>query len=239
MDFFLMPCVIFVLIGILIGYYTPKHDWAVQTLLCLVLITILSFVVSFIFSDVWFYTLMFACISVPGVVIIIIQSHFEKKKTKEKEDSEKKERERLLREYDLLEIRNKIPLKKINDNSYYIGDKCIGLSARKGYNKYSIAGAYYQNLPMSLLGKFNGYVELEPYNDHDKLAIAVYNDAGIQLGYLPRGNRKLHSYITNEGGQVHAYGYIACHDDNSMYGEVCVETDKSLVTKRNKPYATN
>ncbi|WP_106831140.1 HIRAN domain-containing protein [Parabacteroides pacaensis] len=123
---------------------------------------------------------------------------------------------------------------------YFVGDKCIGLSARKGYSKYRIAGVYYRNLPLSMVGRFNGYAEVELHNKYDSFAIAIYNDAGIHLGYIPKEyNRKLHSYIMENGGKVHAYGYIACDSRNSMYGETCVETDKTLVTKRNKPYITS
>lgn len=124
-------------------------------------------------------------------------------------------------------------------NQDYIGDKCISLYARKGYSGFPIAGAYYQNLPISMVGKFNGYATTEPYNNHDKFAIAVYTDAGIQLGYIPKNNKKLYAYILKNGDKVHAYGYIGCDSGNSMYGEVCVETDKTLVTKRNKPYDIN
>lgn len=122
----------------------------------------------------------------------------------------------------------------------YVGDKCIGLSARKGYNKFSIAGAYYRDLPITMVGKFNGYAIAQTENEYDQYAIAIYNDAGIRLGFLPKGNQNLHSYIINEGEQkrVHAYGYLAWHG-SGMYGEVCVETDKNLVTKRNKPYTVD
>jgi hypothetical protein bacD2_23164 len=128
----------------------------------------------------------------------------------------------------------------LSDNQrYYIGDKCIGLSPRKGYDKFSIAGAYYRNLPITTIGKFNGYVTAQTDNEYDEYAIAVFNDDGLHLGFLPGGNAMLHTYVSDEGGSVHAYGYIGCHNDGGMYGEVCVETDKNLVTKRNKPYAVD
>lgn len=119
----------------------------------------------------------------------------------------------------------------------YTGRKAIGLSARKGYEKFQIAGAYYRNLPVEMVGRFNGYAMAETNNEYDPFAIGIYNDAGMHLGFLPRGNEKLHSYILDEGGRVHAYGYLGYN--SGMYGETCVETDKNLVTKRNKPYATN
>lgn len=223
MDFFIVPCITFTLGGVLIGYISPKYDWAVQTLLMLGLATIISFVLSFIFSDIWYYTLMFACISIPGIITSVIADRSNKKEVTKRSIQQ------------MPEINNVLT----DNQKYYIGDRVIGLTPRKGYEKFPIAGTYYQNLPMTVVGKFNGYAELEPDNEYDKLAIAVYNDEKVHLGYLPKGNKKLYSYIGDNGGRVHAYGYIGCHDDGGMYGEVCVETDKGLVVRRNKPYAVN
>lgn len=122
-------------------------------------------------------------------------------------------------------------------DNYYVGQKVIGLSTRKGYKKYSLAGGYYRNLSIDMVGKFNGYAIAQTDNEHDPYAIAVYDDAGTHLGFLPRGNKVLYRYIINEEGKVHAYGYLGWN--NGIYGEVCVETNKELVTKRNKPYNTN
>lgn len=122
-------------------------------------------------------------------------------------------------------------------DDYYVGQKVIGLSARKGYSKFSIAGAYYRNLSIDMVGKFNGYVIAQIDNEYDPYALSVYNDVGVHLGFLPGGNKVLHQYIVNEEGKVHAYGYLGW--DNGIYGEVCVETNKNLVTKRNKPYQVN
>lgn len=119
-------------------------------------------------------------------------------------------------------------------DDYFVGCKCISLSARKGYKSFEIAGVYYRSLPIEMVGRFNGYVVAETDNLHDPYAIAVYNDARDHLGFLPRGNKAQHDYIIDNGGSVHAYGYLGYND--GMYGEVCVETDKTLVTKRNKPY---
>lgn len=122
------------------------------------------------------------------------------------------------------------------DQKYYIGYKVIGLSARKGYIKTDIVGVYYRHLPLTMLGRFNGYAEAQHNNEYDLYAIAIYNDNGTHLGFLEGGNKRLHSYITNEGSRVHAYGYIGCTHGDSMYGQVCVEVNKELVTKRNKYY---
>jgi len=122
------------------------------------------------------------------------------------------------------------------DQKYYIGDKVIGLSPRKGYIKSGIAGVYYRNLPLTIIGKFNGYAIAETNNSHDDYAIAIYNDNAIHLGFMPGGSAKLHKYILENERKVHAYGYIGCDGRGSMYGEVCVENDHTQVTKRNRPY---
>lgn len=121
---------------------------------------------------------------------------------------------------------------------YYIGDKCIGLSPRKGYEKFSIAGVCHRNLPVSMVGKFNGYAIAETDNKYIPYTISIYNDEDIHLGFLKKRNKALHSYIIRENGKVHAYGYLAWND-SGMYGETCVEVNKNLVTKRNKAYAIN
>lgn len=122
-------------------------------------------------------------------------------------------------------------------DDYYIGYKCISLYSRKGYSHFRIAGVYYRNLPIETVGKFNGYAVAKTDNKYDPYAIEVYNDARTHVGFLPRGNKSLHAYILNNGGSVHAYGYIGYND--TMYGEVCVEADKTLVRQRNKPYLIN
>lgn len=121
---------------------------------------------------------------------------------------------------------------------YYIGDKVIGLSPRKGYGKCGIVGVHFRNLPITQVGKFNGFALAETENKFDDYAIAIYNDAKVHLGYLPKNNKELHSYILDNGGKVHAYGYMGCGCNGSMYGEVCVEINKDEVTNRNKPYKT-
>jgi hypothetical protein len=127
-----------------------------------------------------------------------------------------------------------IRAKLSEEKQYFIGQKCIGLTPRNGYNKYPIAGVYYRELPFNSVGYFNGYAKADENNNYDKVAIGIYNEYDIHLGFLPKGNTKLHAYILSEGGKVHAYGYIAY--GGSWYGEVCVETNKDLVSKRNRPF---
>jgi len=138
------------------------------------------------------------------------------------------------------ENKNSVLYKKYTlteEQNYYIGEKCIGLTPRKGYIKIPIKGMYYRNISINEIGHFNGYSITETSNQYDPYAIAIYKDNGLHIGYVPKGNKKLYEYIRDEGGKVHTYGYIAYSDyDNDFYAECCIEYDKNLVIKRNKPF---
>ena len=118
----------------------------------------------------------------------------------------------------ILETQKRIKQTEVLSESqrHYIGDKCISLYERKGYELSPIAGAYYQNLSISIVGKFNGYAVAETDNKYDPCAIAVYSNDRIHLGFLPKGNKKLHTYILKEGGTVHAYGYMGCDSGGAI-----------------------
>jgi len=121
-----------------------------------------------------------------------------------------------------------------DEQKYYIGDKCISLYQRKGYSSFELMGTNHRDLNITDIGKFNGYAIAVTNNIYDEYAIAIYNDLGILIGYAPRGNFKLHEYILSEGGKVHAYGFIRINNNRYFSGEVCIESDKSLVTIKNK-----
>lgn len=122
---------------------------------------------------------------------------------------------------------------------YYRGYKTIGLTPRKGYGKFPIKGLYYRGLRDSDIGKFDGYAVAETDNKVDPFAVAIYREDDLHLGYIPAGNYALSEYIRQNNGIVHCYGYVAVDYGNRFYGEVCVETDKSKVQSRNKPYDTD
>lgn len=128
---------------------------------------------------------------------------------------------------------------------YYVGWKTIGLTARAGYEKMDMVGMKHRALGPNDLGKFEGYAEAEDDNEHDPYAIAIYREDYTHVGFLERGNSFLHDYISEQGGVVHCYGYIACGGFDEIgypknyYAEVCVETDAEEVKKRNKPYKTD
>ena len=161
------------------------------------------------------------------IVVAILLIVYSQQENRNKESNKTRESRK-----DVEVSRNRAP--SIREESYYIGEKVISLYQRKGYEKFPIRGAHYRNLPIEMVGKFNGYAIAQRDNEYDPYAIAIYNDSGVHLGFIPRGNYHLHQYISEEGGRVHAYGYLQWVD--GMRGEVCVETDKRRVTKRNKPY---
>lgn len=125
-----------------------------------------------------------------------------------------------------------------NYNPYRDGSLNISLSPRKGYTYFSLVGMYYY-LNENNFGKFNGYAVAETNNQYDKYAITIYDESGHKIGHLPKGNKKVHSYIQSQGGQVHAYGYVQIYFNGTFDGAVCVETNVKEVHKRNAPYAPN
>lgn len=125
-----------------------------------------------------------------------------------------------------------------NYNPYRDGSLNISLSPRKGYTYFPLVGMFY-HLNENNFGKFNGYAVAETDNQYDDYAVAIYDESGYKIGYLPKGNKKTHSYILSQGGEVHAYGYVQITFNGMFDGAVCVETNENEVTRRNAPYALN
>lgn len=126
-------------------------------------------------------------------------------------------------------IKNKSNSSK--DNYYSSGFGNLWLETRKGYSKFEMVGMYYRKLGRSDIGKFEGYVKSELNNIHDKYAVAIYNNNGKHIGYLPSGNKNIHDLILNNGGSLLAYGYISCDSNfNNLTGEVAIKTNIALNT---------
>lgn len=118
-----------------------------------------------------------------------------------------------------------------DDNYYSSGFNNLWLEARKGYSKYKMVGMYYRKLRKSNIGKFEGYAKSELDNIHDPYAVAIYNNNGKHIGYIPSGNKSTHDLILNNGGHLPAYGYISCDSDfNDFTGEVAIKTNIALNT---------
>ena len=111
----------------------------------------------------------------------------------------------------------------------------ISLNPRKGYTRFELTGLSY-HLTKDNYGKFNGYAIAETDNKFDNYAVAIYADGEHKIGYIPKHNINLHSYIQQEGGKVHAYGYVQKTFNGYLNGAVCIETNKNIVTRRNAPY---
>lgn len=131
------------------------------------------------------------------------------------------------------------------EQQYYASWKNIGLTARRGYQKFTMVGMEHRCIGARALGKFEGYAVAQTDNPFDKYAIAIFREDAKHVGFLRRENIKLHRYIAEQGGMVHCYGYIACNKFekgrvvDGFYAEVCVETDMNIVNVRNKAYDTS
>ena len=105
------------------------------------------------------------------------------------------------------------------------GQKKILLNGQTQQAEYSIKGINFQDIDDTMLGDFVGYVRALKSNRYDPYAIGVYI-GNRKVGYLPRGNKDLHSAIMLMGGIAAANGYLA--KDNAedgqafYYGRVCV-----------------
>lgn len=72
---------------------------------------------------------------------------------------------------------------------------------------YSIKGINYHDVDNTMLGENIGYIRALKSNVHDPYAISVYV-GNKMIGFLPRGNRRLHETITAMGGRVPAEIFI-------------------------------
>ena len=87
---------------------------------------------------------------------------------------------------------------------------------------YSISGINYRGLKMEDVGQFEGYAHAETNNKYDEYAVAIYQDNGLHVGFLPSGDEETHDYIMSLGGYIKVTGEIK-HSDNEggyFYGEV-------------------
>ncbi len=93
---------------------------------------------------------------------------------------------------------------------------------KKDIVKFDIVGTYFRNISPKESGNFTGYIVAEKNNVHDKYAVAVYKSNHVHIGYVPRGNQKLHNTLVKEhNGKVFAWGYIHNYGEN-WEGDVCV-----------------
>lgn len=117
-----------------------------------------------------------------------------------------------------------------SNNDYYTsGYGNLWLSSRKGFTKFEMVGMYYRGLKRSDTGEFNGYAKAETNNSHDRYTVAIYNSSDKHIGYLPSGNKNIHTLLLENGGSLPAYGYISCDSNlNNITGEVAIMTNTTL-----------
>lgn len=117
------------------------------------------------------------------------------------------------------------------NDKYYTSGYNVWLEKRKGFTKYQVVGMYYRKLKKSDMGEFEGYAKAEKYNTHDSFAVAIYNNQGKHVGYLPAGNKYIHELILDNNGTLPAYGYISSDSYGNDYtGEVAIKTNTALNT---------
>ena len=117
-----------------------------------------------------------------------------------------------------------LTVENVDKLAEYGTGRSINLTIKKGYSKYKLIGINYLNLPFHIIGEFSGYAEAETDGGEIYASIAIYDEEGLQRGFIPKKNYELYSYIVSKGGTVDAYGYLASKEINTdFYGEVCIE----------------
>lgn len=73
---------------------------------------------------------------------------------------------------------------------------------------YSIAGINFRQLDYTFIGPFEGTVRIEPDNQYDQYAVAIYRGRK-KVGYIPKkDSRYVHDKIIEQGEKVNCIGYI-------------------------------
>lgn len=146
-------------------------------------------------------------------------------------------------------IRKKIELRKSiqKGQNWPFGLKIGDSSLDEAYEKwcddydaevdgFDIAGINFRNLDSSHLGEFKGYVKLEPTNQHDSRAIAIYSGRK-KMGYIPRDETSLiYESVQANGGKQSCIGFVHTfinefHEER-FAGKVIVGPEPYLEPKR-------
>lgn len=76
------------------------------------------------------------------------------------------------------------------------------------FKDFPIVGMEYSDVHKSKPGLFFGEAVCD-YSDYDKYSICIYDQNDIQIGYIPRGQRKLHGILKNtHSGIIFCWGSI-------------------------------
>lgn len=117
----------------------------------------------------------------------------------------------------------------------FIGEYQPQIANIKGYTTKPLVGTFArEDVTLFDIGYFNGFAMIEPQNEYDSTAVAIWRDDEKKLGYIPKGNIGLFNYIASQGGVVHVFGYLGydCWADKWM-GAVAVEFNLDSVETRN------
>lgn len=92
------------------------------------------------------------------------------------------------------------------------------------FEDFEIKGIYYRDLDPEESGPFVGYLENDYANEMDPYAVAVYKANDLHIGFIPRGNRKLHNTIEQEyNSSLIAWGNLYYNEyENNWSGKVIV-----------------
>lgn len=117
----------------------------------------------------------------------------------------------------------------------FVGEYKPDLPSINGYTTKPLVGIFArEDITIFDTGCFNGFAMIEPQNQYDPKAVAIWRDDEKKVGYIPKGNTELFNYIAEQGGVVHVYGMIAynCWDDK-WHGSVAVECNCNNMKYRN------
>src|SRR5690606_10577700 len=64
----------------------------------------------------------------------------------------------------------------------------------KGIKSFDLKGTYFANLDETDKGDFFGFAVCD-VNSHDQYSVSIQNGRGYHIGYLPKGNKRMHDSI--------------------------------------------
>lgn len=98
-------------------------------------------------------------------------------------------------------------------------EKYDTLYKKKGIRSVMMKGMYYRKLkPEKHAGSFTGYAK-SIRNRHDTFGVGIFNDDNEHLGFVPKGNYRLHNSINAwDSGSSLAFGRLWYDDYNQRWG---------------------
>ena len=93
----------------------------------------------------------------------------------------------------------------------------------KGIKRFDLRGIQYRSLLPIDEGQFVGIAKCD-YNSHDQYAVAIFNERNVHIGFVPKGNKRLHDSLSQwHGGNLFVWGGIEQDSyDKKWRGEVYI-----------------